>query len=497
MVYIISCLRTPTAYIAATISTLRLPCVARWSSSLILAIFLVACGPTSSDSEGGNDKDGGGDTYDAATTDTDNDGVMDDQDAWPFDNSVSTAEITASDMDGDGVPDVRDIDADGDGLIEIYSADELDMIRLDYTGASMDGNANGCVYTTSERGACGGYELIADIDLSDFSPWEPLGHCVANNNCDIEYSGVFEGNGHTISNLVIDISDDAFGVGLFAAISANSEIHNLHIKDAQLTVTGENVRDVGAMVGFGRNGARIVGSSVTGLNIDAPNAIAVGGLIGDSHKAYIISSTVIADELYAYDGIGGLTGFGDSAIIEDSSAIVSSIRGHDYLSGLVGDGRNARVTSSSVNVGSISGERFIGGLIGDARNVHVEASAAFVDIMSGTYFIGGILGDALGATLISSHAAIGIIQGDTTVGGIMGWGKDASIHDSSVAVETIKGVNDVGGLIGDAPNARITSTRGLIGEITGEYSVGEFAGYSKDVSVENSRVFVGSIGETN
>ncbi len=459
--------------------------------AIFLTILLVACDPGSfvgEHSETG-DKD-----QVVTNNDLDNDGVPNSQDAWPYDPAVTTAITNGNDLDGDGVVNVRDLDADGNGLIEIFSAEELDMIRLDYAGTSFAGDTSGCVYKTSPTAACNGYELIGDIDLSVYPSWEPIGHCIANNECPEMFTGIFDGKGYSISNLNIAISGNTFGVGLFAAIGPRSEIRNLHIEGARIKVSGGNdARDIGAMVGFGRNGARLVDTSVSGVIIDAPVATAVGGLIGDSYKAYLGNSFAIVEELIAKDGIGGLTGYGDSAVIEKSSALVQKISGENYLGGLVGDGRNIQITSSAVNVQSIQGLLFIGGLIGDGRRAKVEAVDVLVDDISGTNYVGGLIGDALEASAVKSQVTINTLEGDTAVGGLLGWASNATIIGSSIIMNSLNGADDIGGLVGNGSNMTISSSIGQLGEISGDYNVGKLVGSGEGNHIDTSRVSVGSI----
>ena len=92
--------------------------------------------------------------------------------------SCSTVVVRLDDDDGDGVSRRNDVDDDGDGLVEIGTAAELDAIRdvPDGSGYRLD---NGSVRNRGcPPAGCGGYELTADIDLASYSDgrgWEPIG----------------------------------------------------------------------------------------------------------------------------------------------------------------------------------------------------------------------------------------------------------------------------------------------------------------------------------
>jgi len=108
-------------------------------------------------------------------------------------------------------------DDDGDGLIEICSLSGLDAVRwaLDGTAykpaAAAAANTRGCPST-----GCRGYELVADLDFNNplgyVAPeagWRPLGHTINSTGSPtdtLRFSGIFEGNGHRISNLNITTS---------------------------------------------------------------------------------------------------------------------------------------------------------------------------------------------------------------------------------------------------------------------------------------------------
>ena len=157
-------------------------------------------------------------------------------------------ELTATDADGRQYRDRLSLaaaaavaDRDGDGLIEIHSLIELHNMRHDLTGASYKtrtasvGETFGCPAETG----CFGYELERDLDFDvsgDGRTWSDDGHGGyrlhgEDSNADYfpvadgaggwrpigdesnPFAAVFDGNGHTISNLAT--SRDLSDVGLF------------------------------------------------------------------------------------------------------------------------------------------------------------------------------------------------------------------------------------------------------------------------------------------
>ena len=132
------------------------------------------------------------------------------------------------------------VDRDGDGLIEINTAAELDTyVRNEKEGRALVKSAKGLSSTIgcpTERPEgwlwrplqrlplngtfCYGYELTADIDLSEFENWKF-----------VVIGGVFEGNGHTVSNLLIKKTLPGRFDGLFARAKI---MRNMHIPNARI-----------------------------------------------------------------------------------------------------------------------------------------------------------------------------------------------------------------------------------------------------------------------
>ena len=151
-----------------------------------------------------------------------------------------------------------DYDADDDGLIEISNLAQLDAVRLDLTG---DGFSYATAYfeafTDGGGGslACGGllgcvgYELLANLDFdtdgdgtvdsdddywNNGAGWMPIKTPTIGSIT--PYSAIFEGNGHTITNLFIDSSEN--DVGLFGETTSSAVIRNLELVAVQVKPGG-------------------------------------------------------------------------------------------------------------------------------------------------------------------------------------------------------------------------------------------------------------------
>ena len=365
--------------------------------------------------------------------DIDGDGVNNAMDAFPTDPAESV------DTDGDRVGDNTDIDADGNGLIEIATAEQLNQIRHNLLGSSLKASA---VDADADRGcgngkdikACNGYELVANISLADYADWQPIGSCPAfdANACtDVSalFNAAFDGNSYTISNLTIinEEIDYVNASGLFGTISSTSILRNIHIRSANISGGANNV---GMLVGYAEEASIIINSSAAGEVTGTANN--VGGLVGNGDGAIITSSYVAGGSVSGADYVGGLVGSMDVSFIGF---------GRSFLE--ISD-----ITSSYVSAVSVSGDNYVGGLVGWGVGGTFTLSYVAGSSVNGSYNVGGLVGNGLSATITSSYAADGSVSGDSSVGNLIGDGSQATITSSYAVNNKVSGRNYVGGLVG-------------------------------------------------
>ena len=334
--------------------------------------------------------------------DDDNDGLNDNDGREQQTNSGDVSCSLLVDCDGDNVMDLADIDDDGDGLIEVARAAELDAVRhaLNGDGRRLSGNA--ALNTAGCGGAggiteCSGYELVADISLANYADddggkgWQPLGYDsdTSIGGCQgAAFNGTFEGNGWTISDLNINRSSEDC-VGLFGQMAMNSEIRNLTLRAE--SVIGRN--RVGGLVGDSSL-AQIVSSSVVAAEVSGTGS-SVGGLVGLGASARVYSSSVVASKISGTgSSVGALVGSGASARVHSSSIVAGEVRGATRVGGLVGSGEDSRIHSSSVVAGQVSGTgSVVGGLVGwTTRSAWIDSSSVVANKVSGGSNVGGLLG---------------------------------------------------------------------------------------------------------
>ena len=179
------------------------------------------------------------------------------------------------------------------------------------------------------------FQLVQDITLT--KPHSPIGLIEDEYH---EFTGKFNGNNHTISNLKINSCDNA---GLFAIIGANSEVYNLSIDNA--IIEGEFI-NAGTIAGkcFGTiNKVVVSNSTITNTKAQSNTGAIVGTLatVGtDSATAGILRTSAYTDNkklITANGNLGGLAGYVNSATIHACLTNLNLTNtSNSYTGGLVG-----------------------------------------------------------------------------------------------------------------------------------------------------------------
>ena len=402
--------------------------------------------------------------------------------------------------DDDFFNDDIDVDDDGDGLIEIATADELNKVRNNLVGNSLRTRVS-TGFTSSGAGCgglngritCNGYELTQDMDLGGAN-WDPIGECrdynTATDVCQSDefylFKAIFEGNGWTISHFTINTGGVyANAAGFFGALHSSAVIRNVNIRSASIN-GGRN--NVGLLAGY-TGGGRISNSSVGGV-VTATTVDNVGGLVGNGRNSIITSSyadgtvTVSGD-----DRVGGLVGFGENAMITSSYAESATVSGTFNIGALLGSGSGTIITSSYAKGVTVSGTSNIGALLGEGDDATISLSYAINGRASGTNNnVGGLVGFGTGSNITLSYIAGMNVNGKNNVGGLLGRGASSTITSSyAVNGSAIGTGDDVGGLVGEGADATILLSHAVGMNINGNENVGGLLGEGTNTDMMSSR----------
>ena len=288
------------------------------------------------------------------------------------------------------------------------------------------------------------FKLMKDLDLKDWisennakQGWLPIG---------VEsspFKGVFRGNNHKITGLMINRSSTSY-VGFFGYISG-ATIDNLTIEGS--TILGND--NVGVFFGY-VSGATISNCHVkmTG-NYGVKGNSCIGAFAGYSVNTNynIFSSTA---SVTSTEKTGGFIGCVDKGTFSNGTISGNVVGGSDYTGGLLGWATACTLTNISVK-SIVSGQDYTGGMIGYCASGSL-INCKYEGDLTGKQFVGGLSGSLeTAATSFADCFTKGKITGTGDyVGGLVGISKGACIEDMEKCSHfgDINGHSYVGGLIG-------------------------------------------------
>jgi len=301
--------------------------------------------------------------------------------------------------------------------------------------------------------------LTADIDLDPNLPGRKVFDraIIAPNVNDVTYSslgeplfdgtpftGVFDGNGHTISH--ITITGGSY-LGLFGQLSYPANVTNLGLKAVDVNGIGYYI---GGLAG-GNSGS--ITSSYSSGTVSGDNL--VGGLVGQHSNWWGMGGRLIhcysAATVTGTESVGGLVGHNWSTVTQCHST--GSISGDRAIGGLVGgNGRDSSAkpsgeppdVTSCYSTGSVAGNEEVGGLVGsNGGRITTSYSAGAV---TGKMYVGGFLGrNGEWSGIIHSCYSVSTVIGEANVGGIVGIGWPTSAIECYWDMETSVQTTSVGG----------------------------------------------------
>ena len=312
------------------------------------------------------------------------------------------------------------------------------------------------------------FKLMAYIDLSGF---RRTSFNIIGTDYYYPFAGVFDGNGHTISNFTYTTIGTDF-IGLFGYVTG--EIKNLGLIAPNVNVgTGINV---GALVGF--LGGTISNCYVEGGSVSGNDYL--GGLVGKNYGTITncYSTASVSGDNY----LGGLVGFNFGTMtISYSSA---SVTGDNRVGGLVGENRYGTITNCYSD-GSVTGDRSVGGLVG--RNYHkgIITNCYSAGSVSGNQYVGGLVGSNNHGTISNCYSTANVSGFWYGIfGGLVGWNYRGTITNC-YSTGSVSGDKFVGGLVGDNYEGTIANCYST-GSVTGDTKVGGLVGSHYEGTIADS-----------
>ena len=281
-------------------------------------------------------------------------------------NVVNIKDFDASDIqagykitDAEGLVKLSEVVNGGNSLagVIVYLAADIDMSGID------DFEPIGQIYYSnifSSTGSSRPTDIADDPSTPDVDETSIEGVANASEIANVPFEGIFNGHGHIISNLVVNVdSKDVAFVGLFGYLSGT--VKNLVIDSScSFTMTRWNGwAGCGAISGQG-------GSVINVYNAaDVNSSIHGGGLIGRGSSA--IENCTNAGDVYARRNAGGFVGYTGSKHIKNSINFgnVSADEPADSAnaSGFFAYSGGAMTIENCVNVGNVSSSAYAAGFL--------------------------------------------------------------------------------------------------------------------------------------
>lgn len=220
--------------------------------------------------------------------------------------------------------------------------------------------------------------------------WNPIGGSHP-------FKGIFDGNGHTVSDLYINSS--GYNLGLFGQVDG-AEIKNVTV---QGNVTGfyeegnsQSGQYVGLVLGVGTSNTKLENCESVGSVAGYKNVGGIAGIVPNGGTITMCTNRATVTGLgQNSEYVGGIVGYGQGfslcANFADITSEGSSVGG---LAGQLNPNSQGQGMSDCMNVGNVIGKQNVGGLAGSCyapNNVNnystgrVEATNRYAGLLVGGY----------------------------------------------------------------------------------------------------------------
>jgi len=324
------------------------------------------------------------------------------------------------------------------GVYEVNTAAKLQWIKDTNTAGALSNN----------------YKLTANINMAGCTWSDGIG---AYGSPGTPYTGTFDGNSKTISNLTIS-GGNTQNLGLFDYL--NGSVNDLTLASPSVSGTGMTIGSLA-----GQLGALGAISGVTATSVSISGYMKSGGLVGRALSGSTLSSVTVSGTVTAtYSLLGGVVG-------EAYGSITSAV--------------------SSVNVTGLSTGGQAGGLVGaiyGAGQITNSTSTGDVTSTNGGG-VGGAVGEAGGTRptcpTLTGVVTSGNVAGAQWIGGLVGYGDCYYIYQSSSSASVVgdssNSLGRAGGIVGfDLKGGRIEKSY-FTGQVQGSHYVGGIAGESRSI----------------
>lgn len=313
-----------------------------------------------------------------------------------------------------------------DGVYQIKTADELFWFAalVNGTREGLSQNAAACAV------------LLNNITIPADMAWTPIG------NASTIYTGIFDGQGYTISGMKIDNADGYSG--LFGNVTGT--VRDFTVTGSITVSSGATGLKVGGAVGS--LGTASAGGTVSGVTSDVDITVTsgkghIGGVVGSmpENSSPTVESCVYTGTLKSSvdaDCVAGVVSYIRTGTIQNcANRGQVSVSGSGNVGGVLGYCNNGGIyIRNCYNTGTItgSGTNTVGAIVGNNNGTQATVSSCYYLTDSANKGQGQLTDDAAGTVVktnddFKSGAVAVLLQGDQTA---QAWGQTLGTDDYPV-----------------------------------------------------------------
>lgn len=316
------------------------------------------------------------------------------------------------------------------------------------------------------------FRLINDIDASATATWNggqgfnPVGW----------YNGTIDGDGYTISGLVINRPGNNESA-LITQIGSAGVVKNIEFENVTVNGAGRAAAVVGTTAGILEN------ITVSGTINGTSN---VGGIVGQIDGGGIASNISFTGSVTGTsDRIGGIVGLLNSNATLEDATMEGTVSGSSLVGGLAGQNNSgSTITNAMVNADVLGAGNDVGGATG-YNNGGSLSDVSFSGSVNGNQRVGGLVGKNEG-NVTNGHVVADVAGVNDNVGGLVGLNNNGILTDVSAA-GNVNGNNRIGGLVGfNGYGSSVISNAHSTADVAGSEKVGGLIGFCQDGLVEHT-----------
>jgi hypothetical protein len=320
-------------------------------------------------------------------------------------------------------------------------------------------------YTTDYGARYNGkyFVMTADIDFKDVTDFKPIAWTGSN-----QFTGIFDGQNHKISNLTLkwDDKESTVGysyVGLFGTIGVGGALRNMTMESGEISCVTYAGGFVGKCMGTVENCKNYA-------TVSTSSAAYAGGLVGYLSAGNITNCENYGEITSGTTHAGGIVSYattGSKITNCLNKGDVSTATGKNYAGGI------AAVCSGNMidcrNEGAVKGYQYVGGLAASISTLpDVKNCVNTGKITATTMYVGGIAGNA--TANVENCINYSDISGTSAVGGVFGTLASGSSAKNCINYGSVAGTKSaVGGITGTLNTATLDSCINYGEKITNAY----------------------------